>query len=371
MMNILRVLKANQVKRSDKPVFIEHNQVQEKPKEPDIDPNEDAFAAEAFQILSPEKLAGNGENIKTKPQADSEANESEVPQQEDDSKPSESGLSQAARKSRHAAVLERLTIKELELEAFEDELKEWQAKLEQQEQELIAKEKQLAQEHIKKRQDVEAECNQTLKMAKEAAESIKTTAQAEAEAIKKTAKIEVDSVRENAYKEGFEEGEAKGMAQGEAEGFKEIQIDWKNLMMESEMIIKELQSSRMGILKASEEEMLKLVIEFAKSVIKVEPVAQPDIILANIDKAINSISEVDKITMRVNIKDKAMCEAHKEQLISRLGGISELKIIEDPTLAPGGVKIETGVGTIDASLETQSRELEKAILNQFGRMQAE
>jgi flagellar biosynthesis/type III secretory pathway protein FliH len=34
-------------------------------------------------------------------------------------------------------------------------------------------------------------------------------------------------------------------------------------------------------------------------------------------------------------------------------------------LTPGGIKIETGVGTIDATIESQSSELEKALLERF------
>ncbi len=377
---VFRVLKANQVKTTETPFLVEHGQIQEKPKEPDIDPNEDAFAAEAFQILSPEQLAGNGEKIQTKkpenqnPDGEEKVDPSEIdtsvftqtqPKKDDDS-----FLSQAARKSRHAAVLEQMKIKELELDALEEELKEWESRLQAQEREILAKEQEAIQANIKKRQEVEAECNQTLKMAKEAAESIKSAAKSEVEAMKKNAKLELESVREKAYKEGFDSGEEKGIAQGEAEGLKEIEIDWKNLMNESEMIVKELQTSRMGILNASQEEMLKLVISFAKAVIKVEPLVQQNIVLENIKQALYGISDVDKIIMKINLRDKAMCEAHKEKILSRLSGVTELQIIEDPTLSPGGVKIETGVSTIDATLETQARALERALLEKFEKSMA-
>lgn len=365
---LFRILKPSQVKKTDKPFNVSHGQ-KEEIKEPEIDPVEDAFASEAFKILSPERLAGNGETIhtKNKPQEAQDNNSEQTANENNDTSNNEekSFLSQEAKKSRHAAVLEQLRIKELELEALEDELKEWEQKLHKQEKELLLKEEELAQANIKKRKDVEAECNETLRMAKEAAESIRNTAKSEVEAIKKNAKIEVDATREKAYKEGFEAGEEKGIAQGESEGLKEVEIDWKNLMNETEMIIKELQTSRMGILKASEEEMLKLVIAFAKTVIKVEPLAQSEIILENIHQALYYISDVDKIVMKINIKDKAMCEAHKEKLLSRLSGVNELQIVEDSSLSPGGVKIETGVSTIDATLETQARTLEKALLEKF------
>lgn len=367
-----KIFKAHQINiDSDKPVFIAHNQKIAVP-EPEMDPAEDAFAAEAFQALSPEHLAGSGEKILTRKGAEKQAAEQKEDKDNSDAdaeqpvtlKP-DSGLSFAARKSRHAAVLEALKVKELELEALEEELQDWETELKEKEKEISVRENELSQSLIKRRQEVEAEASTTLKMARDSATSITEAARAESEAIKKTAHIEVASVRDKAFKEGYSTGEAKGLSAGEEQGIHEASLDWQNLMKESEALINELQTSRMGLLKASEEEMLKLVIAFAKAVIKVEPLAQPEIILKNIDQAINRVSEVDKIVMRINIKDKSMCQAHKDQFMARLSSVSELRIVEDPTLAPGGIKIETGVGTIDATIESQSRELENALLEKF------
>lgn len=369
-----KIFKANQIKiDAEKPVFVHHHQKIVKP-EPDIDPAEDAFAEEAFRALSPEHLAGNGEKIVTKTPEEGTNEPSEAtssgPALTQAARKPESFLSQAARKSRHAAALEAIKVKELELEALEEELREWETALQQKERELTTKEQEISHGMIKRRQEMEAEAAKTLQMAREAAASIGEAAKAEAETIKKAARLEVDSLREKAYKEGYAAGEDKGRAAGETEGLHEVQLDWKNLMLESEALINELQTSRMGILKSSEEEMLKLIIAFAKSVIKVEPIAQPEIILHNIDQALNRVSEVDKIVMRINLRDKSMCQAHKDQFLARLSSVSELRIVEDSTLSPGGIKIETGVGTIDATIESQAKELEKALLEKFRKNQA-
>ena len=263
-----KIFKANQIKiDTEKPVFIHHHQKIVKP-EPDIDPAEDAFAEEAFRALSPEHLAGNGEKIITKtPEEGSHEPGEETPESvatpPSAARKPESFLSQAARKSRHAAALEAIKVKELELEALEEELREWEASLQQKERELTAKEQEISHGMIKRRQEMEAEAAKTLQMAREAAASIGEAAKAEAETIKKAARLEVDSLREKAYKEGYAVGEDKGRAAGETEGLHEVQLDWKNLMLESEALVNELQTSRMGILKSSEEEMLKLIIAFA------------------------------------------------------------------------------------------------------------
>ncbi|MGM0600533.1 MAG: FliH/SctL family protein [Candidatus Rifleibacteriota bacterium] len=380
-----RIYKANQVKiDKDKSVFVPHHQkISEPPKK--MDPAEEAFTEEVFRELSPVHLAGNGEKMKsdkkTKENEAPEKSESESKSQEESKdaeqqqesaepeKPKKSELSYAAKKARHSAALEAIRIKELELEALEEELREWEQQLQNKERELTGKEQEFSQTMIAKRNEAEAEARKTIEMAKENASSITEAARAEAEAIKKAAQLETESVRDKAYKEGYALGEDKGIAAGEEQGLHEARLDWQNLMKESEMLINELQTSRMGLLKSSEEEMLRLVIAFAKSVIKVEPHAQPDIVLKNIDRAINKVADVDKIVMRINMRDKAMCQAHKDEFMSRLSSVTELKIIEDPTLTPGGIKIETGVGTIDATIESQANELEKALIERFRKTQ--
>jgi len=364
-----KIFKANQINiEKEKPVFIDHRQKIAKPEE-DLPPAEDAFAVETFRALSPEHLAGSGEKIITKPpKSPEEAENTALADKPAEPKPAiepTSFLSPTAKKARHAAALEAIKIKELELEALEEELHNWEEELKAKESSLTTQEHEFSQNMLKKRQESDAEAAKTIMTARETAATIVETAKAESEAIKKAAHLEVDSVREKAHKEGYAMGEEKGIAAGEKQGLHEASLDWQNLMHESEALINELQTSRMGILKASEEEMLKLVIAFARTVIKVEPISQPEIVLKNIDQALNRVSEVDKIVMRINIRDKSMCQAHKEQFMARLGSVSELRIIEDPTLSPGGIKIETGVGTIDATIESQARELERALLSKL------
>lgn len=372
-----KIFKAHQIDfNSEKKVLIPTNQKIEKPKIVDkIDPEEEEFIESVFRELSPEHLAGSGEKMKTnKPKAaniksdaasDSESSREEKKAETEVEAKIKPSLRMSSKKARYKAALDTIRRKELELQALEEELKNWETELTAKEKSLSEKEQAFHDDMLKKRNEVETEAKRIIEMAQASSDSITTTAKAEAEAIKKSAEIEIQNNREKAYKEGYALGEEKGISAGEEQGMHEARLDWQNLMKETEMLINELQTSRMGILKASEEEMVKLVIEFAKSVIKVEPLAQPEIILKNIDQAINRVSDVDKIVMRINLKDKSMCQAHKDNFMQRLSSVAELQIIEDASLSPGGIKIETGVGTIDATIESQAKELEKALLNKL------
>lgn len=280
--------------------------------------------------------------------------------------PSESsgdeGLSAEATAARAGSTRSAASRRSLELAALEQRLRDWEQQLTQRESLLRQEEEALHRESLTRRQSLEQESTRILDLAKKTSESNLAAARSEAESIRKGAAIEIEAVKQKAYKEGFALGEEKGVLAGEKSGREEISLDWQNLMQETEMLISELKTSRMAMLKSAEEEMVRLVIAFARKVCKVEPMVQPEIILSNLDAAINKISDADKLVLRINLKDKTMTEAHKVELMRRLTTVSDLRIVEDGSLQPGGVKIETNSGTIDATIETQSQELEKALM---------
>jgi flagellar assembly protein FliH len=265
-------------------------------------------------------------------------------------------------KGRLATLIDAANRRANELDDTRENLHSWEKALLEREQYTVKQEEKALAEISERRKKLEAEAHQILEMAKKSADTILKTAQVEAETMKKALQIELETVRGKAYKEGFALGEEKGISTGEKAGAEEIRLEWQGLMQEAEMLITELQTSRLGILKASEEEMVKLVLAFAKRVIKVECETRPEILLQNIDAALNKISDVDKVVLRVNLRDKSMAEARKQEFLKRLSGVTELRIVEDSSLAPGGIKIETGVGAIDATIETQVEELEKSLL---------
>jgi len=324
-----------------------------KPEKPKINIS-DGEDSEGFKEIPPEKLGGTpSESSPGAPQA-------VAPDSDQDEISEEERVASAI--ARASAILNAANRRSSEISLKEEKLRDWEKALIEREQLIEKEEAKLHQEILARRKALEEECAKMLEMAKKSADTILKTASAEAETMKKALQIELESIRAKAQKEGFALGEEKGIAAGEKAGFEEGKLEWQALIQETEMLVTELQTSRIGILKSMEEEMVKLILAFAKRVLKVECQTRPEIILNNIDAAINKISEVDKIILRINMRDKSLAESRKEDFMKRLSGIGELKIIEDSSLSPGGLRIETGVGCIDATIEAQAEELEKNIL---------
>ncbi|MBF0500756.1 MAG: hypothetical protein HQM09_11530 [Candidatus Riflebacteria bacterium] len=292
--------------------------------------------------------------------------------------PKQHHMTTAVMAARLSASLNTVKRRESELADLEAHLKEWEKTIQAREVSLDGEIAKIQAEAREKRATIDQESARIIEMAKKSAENLAASARAESDSLKRAAQIEADSLRKTvqgeidqarirAEKEGFAVGEERGIARGEKSGVEEMRLEWQNLMQETEQLINELQTSRMGILKSAEEEMVKLILAFAKRVIKTECQTRPAIVLSNIETALNKISAVDKIVLRINLRDKSMAESHKNDFLKRLSGVTELTIMEDNGLAPGGVKIETGVGTIDASVETQADELERAIMRVLDR----
>jgi len=249
-----------------------------------------------------------------------------------------------------------------ELDAFERQLQEWEDALLAREKRLDAEEQQHLQELHQKRVALGEETDKLMAMARKNAETLLENARVEAANIKRAVELETESVREKARREGYALGEEKGVAAGEKQGMHEGMLEWQGLIQETETIIQELHTSRMALLKSAEDEMLRLIVAFAKRIVKLETRFNPAVIMKNIDAAIGLLSETDKIVLRINLRDKAMVQARKDELLRRLTGVRELTVLEDPSLTPGGVRIESTSGTIDATIETQAAELEKQLL---------
>jgi len=351
------------------------------PRPPAPPPGEDE-EEEYFQELPPDRLTSQGGTATSIPAGDAAAAQpqGDEPAPSADRPPIQPSqpaagadevgkLSAEALAARAGSAKSATSRRHLELTALEQRLRDWEQQLTQRESLLRQEEEALHRESLARRQALEQESARILEMAKKSAESTLSAAKTEAEALRKSAALEIETAKQKAYKEGYALGEEKGISAGEKAGRDEIRLDWQNLMQETEMLVSELQTSRLAMLKASEEEMVRLVIAFARRVCKVEPLAQPEVILANLDAAINKIADVDKIVLRINLKDKTMTESHKAELLRRLSTVTELRVVEDPGLQPGGVKIETGTGTIDATIDTQAQELENALMRHLKRQE--
>ena len=175
-------------------------------------------------------------------------------------------------------------------------------------------------------------------------------AREEAETILSEARAEAESIRTSAYEEGTraaaQELESaklaidERLAEIEADAEKQIDDFWKSI----------------------EPELLKLSVEIAGKIIRREIDGQQDYVLETVKAGLHQLRDRRDVKIRVNSNDFEFVRQHKEDLAASFDGVQSLELIEDRRVGEGGCIIESSNGHLDARVETQSAEIERALL---------
>ncbi len=167
--------------------------------------------------------------------------------------------------------------------------------------------------------------------------------------------IDLERAEQLAYQRGFSEGKAIGISQNKAET--DIVV---NRLTKS---LGELALLRSRIRKDAESDLLKLSIAIARRVLHRELTLDPDSIAGVIRVALEKLDSKELYRVRTHPDQE---EAVRNTL-ARLGGTRQVETVPDPSLQSGDVLFETPQGALDASIESQLREVERGFADRLGR----
>lgn len=203
------------------------------------------------------------------------------------------------------------------------------------------KKKQEQAQRIK--QDAEGEAARTAKEAEENAAGV------ERDAGRKASEAE-----EAARRSGFDEGREAGFIEGRAEH--------ERLVDRLHVILNKAIDRRNEIIEESEAQIVNLVLQIAKKVVKVISENQRNVVVNNVTQALRKLKEKTDVIIRVNMADLDMVTGHIQDIVDRVERDHHITVAEDSTVDPGGTIIETDFGEIDARIASQLNEIEDRIL---------
>ena len=204
-------------------------------------------------------------------------------------------------------------------------------------------------------QDSKEKAKREEETAKLNSEQIVERARLEVERMVKDAEMRVAEIEHEAYQKGYDAGREVGFKKGQAEV--------RRLIDRLGMIVGQAIDVREDIIAASEKQMVDMILTIARKVIKDEIVERKEIVLNNIREALKRIKDRDRVDIRVNFSDLELTTSHKDELIKMMESLRKVNIYEDARIDRGGCIIETDVGSIDARISTQLKEIEEAIRN--------
>ncbi|MFW5801941.1 MAG: flagellar assembly protein FliH [Spirochaeta sp.] len=242
-----------------------------------------------------------------------------------------------------------------EAEAFKEQ---W----EQERQQMIEDARKQAQEIV---QEAESTAFEEVKRKTEQAGKAKQEADAEAERIVAEAEKRAEGILDEAKKNAeMVELEAKqrGLEAGKQEGYQQGEAEAERLIGRLHSIIDAAIQRRTDIIEESEGQIIRLVLQIAKKVIKVISENQKNIVVNNVVQSLRKMKKRSDVTIRVNLADIKITTEHTKRITEKIEHVQNIRILEDSTVDPGGCIIETDFGQIDARIATQLQEIEDQIL---------
>ena len=125
---------------------------------------------------------------------------------------------------------------------------------------------------------------------------------------------------------------------------------------------------RQEVLQQAEEDIIALAFHLARKIIQHEAVYNPDILVATLRRALAAVMDRDHVVVRVNPADLERALQLQADLLHTVEGLRHLTIEGDQTVGPGGCRVESTFGEIDARLEAQFEELERRFREHYSLM---
>jgi len=148
--------------------------------------------------------------------------------------------------------------------------------------------------------------------------------------------------REKAFAEGFAQGEKEASDRARVE-FDEERRRWASLMQQ-------LTTARRDIFRASESQLVQLVIAAVEKIIAGRPY-HPEKIAETLREAFDLLVTKDKLTIICAPGDASFIKDLLADHRDEFEDIAKFTVREDPAITPGGCLVETEWGTIDARVE--------------------
>jgi type III secretion protein L len=177
--------------------------------------------------------------------------------------------------------------------------------------------------------------------ATDQARRILEAAQAQAEEIRAQAQQEY----EEAIRRGYQEGYEKGLA------------EWLRAL-------EEVHAGLTSLVEQAKPQIVRLALRVAEKILRQRLDLTPEAVVPMIDEALRSLRAQQnmRVLLRVHPDDRPILEPHRQRWMERLPWLGSLDIVVDEDLPRGGCRIETDFGTVDATIETQIRVIERHLL---------
>ncbi len=153
---------------------------------------------------------------------------------------------------------------------------------------------------------------------------------------------------------------AKGFAQGELAGAEAAGQRGEMMLHRLTQTLEELTQVRAQMIHETERQMVQLALAIARRIVHREVTLDPDLLVAMARVAMERLGETAQVKVRLHPDDYGAAGAAR---VAQLAG-SNVMILADAHLSPGGCRIESDMGILDAGVDAQLAEIARALLGE-------
>lgn len=203
---------------------------------------------------------------------------------------------------------------------------------------------------------VGTEDDDAIEKAEARAKEIIARSRKEAEKILEDAMAESERIRKRAKAEGYK--------QGRDEGFAEIRAAYAEALESANSAAEAIVANADALVGGCEREVAQLAVAVAEKLIRKNLGEDPEAVLSMVREAVRRTEGSRTVVMRVSPEDLELVAKAHDELIGLSPDLRELRIVEDPRIERGGCVLEMEVGSVDARIDQQLREVEMSFLEE-------
>lgn len=151
---------------------------------------------------------------------------------------------------------------------------------------------------------------------------------------------------------------AEAQEQGLREGRETARTEAAELLAQLAHALEELGAARAALQRQAERGAVHLAMKVAERVVAREITADPERTLDVVRETLGQLEQPERLTLRVHPEAVARIDP---AAIAAQAGTESVAVVPDATISPGGCRVETGLGELDARMETRLDEIARAL----------
>jgi flagellar assembly protein FliH len=198
--------------------------------------------------------------------------------------------------------------------------------------------------------DIEAQARALLLRAQQQADQLLAEAQADAMRLRTEARV-------LGLEEGRAQGRAEGLAQGQQHGRQEARdahaAELAQLVHALSNGLTEFDASRRDLEAGGLRDVVELAVAIARRVARRVGRLDPVVLTDNLRDAMKLVISESDLRIMLHPEQRQLLEQELPSLKLQWPALEHVELVDDPALLPGGCRIATRGGMVDADLNTQ------------------